>query len=369
MTDKPQLPISDIEIENFRGIKHLKISDFKRVNLFVGKNNSGKSTVLESLYLLTAFTQEQLQVWATLLKARNPIYDELYWDALHHQFDSKQEIKIRSGKIHEDLLPIEVTMSGSALRLWISKRTFKKRSDEVIADRLATGATHERAIEMAYNHPGFGDAFINAQLQFDEVKNQIEVVMSQNKNPDELSFQTSFLSTLALSEILASFASDFDQFQDAKLISLLSETVRPIEPNIRDFRVSSKRAVKADIASIPKLIPVNLLGDGMVRILGIVMKIANTKGGVVLIDEIESGFHYSTLEMMWKAVFEAAKKFNVQIFATTHSKECLEAFARIECNDDDRRLFRLSKKENETRVIPYTRENLAASFEIEVEVR
>jgi AAA15 family ATPase/GTPase len=369
MSDEPQLPISDIEIENFRGIKHLKISDFKRVNLFVGKNNSGKSTVLESLYLLTAFTKAQLQTWATLLKARNPIYDELYWDALHHHFDSKQKIKIRSGEIHKDLLPIEVTMSGSALRLSISKRTFLKRSDKVIADRLTTGASLERAIEMAYEHPGFGDAFTDAQLQFDDEKNKIEVSVSRSDNPNRFSFETSFLSTLALKEILDSLASDFDEFQDAKLISLLSDTVRPIEPNIRDFRMSSKRAVKADIASIPKLIPVNLLGDGMVRILGIVMKIANTKGGVVLIDEIESGFHYSTLETMWKAVFEAAKKFNVQIFATTHSKECLEAFARIESNDDDRRLFRLSKKENETRVIPYTRENLAASFEIEVEVR
>ncbi len=327
MTNELRLPISNIEIENFRGIKHAKISDFKRVNLLVGKNNSGKSTVLESLYLLLCSYRGEIQQWTNALKERHPIYDEQYWEALFYRFDShKNVLRIQESEMRR----IEINLDGSALKV----------SNTVADYSIYFGFENSEQMEVSRNQQG--------------VMWVIPVT---------------FLSTFAMRDILETLSDDFDKIQDAKLISLLCDAVRPIEPNIRDFRMSSKRVVKADIASIPKLIPVNLLGDGMARILGIIMKIATSKDGVVLIDDIESGFHYSTLETMWKAVFEAAKNFNVQIFATTHSKECIEAFAKIESNEDDRRLFRLSKKEDKTWVTKYRHENLLAAFEIEAEVR
>jgi len=327
MTTEPQLPMSNLEIENFRGIKHAKISDFKRVNLLVGKNNSGKSTVLESLYVLLSSYCGEIECWANALKERNPIYDEQYWDALFYEFDSKKNIiRIQESEKRR----MEINLDGSTLKV----------SNTVAVYLIDFGFDNSKQMQVSRHQQG-------AMLQ--------TPVM--------------FLSTAALKDILNSLADDFDKIQDSKLISLLCDTVRPIEPNIRDFRMSSKRVVKADIASIPKLLPVNLLGEGMVRMLGMVMKIANAKDGVVLIDEIENGFHYSVLETMWKTLFEAAKKFNVQIFATTHSEECIEAFAKIECDEDDLMLFRLSKKEDKTWVTKYRHENLLAAFEIEAEVR
>ncbi len=327
MTNDSHLPISNIEIENFRGIKHTKISDFKRVNLLVGKNNSGKSTVLESVYLLLCSYRGEIQQWANALKERNPIYDDQYWDSLFYEFDSKKNIvRIQESEMGR----VEINLDGSALKV----------SNTVAVYLIDFGFDSSKQMQVQCHQQGL-----------------------------LLQTPVTFLSTFVLKDILDSLADDFDKIQDAKLISLLCDTVRPIEPNIRDFRMSSKRVVKADIASIPKLLPVNLLGDGMVSILGIVMKIANAKDGVVLIDEIESGFHYSVLETMWKTIFEAAKKFNVQFFATTHSEECIEAFAKIECDEDDRRLFRLSKKEDKTWVTKYRHENLLAAFEIEAEVR
>jgi AAA15 family ATPase/GTPase len=87
------------------------------------------------------------------------------------------------------------------------------------------------------------------------------------------------------------------------------------------------------------------MGDGMNRLARLVGAIGYAKGGVVLIDEIENGLHYSVLKDVWKAIGKAAREFNTQIFATTHSWECLVAAhqAFSEGEEYDFRLHRLER--------------------------
>lgn len=120
-----------------------------------------------------------------------------------------------------------------------------------------------------------------------------------------------------------------------------------------------------------RLIPLPIMGGGMVRLADLAVYIGNAPGGVVLVDEIENGLHYSVMSNVWRVIASEARKSNTQIFATTHSWECIkvahEAFASEETYDF--RLHRLGWLKGEIKAVTYDQGTLAASLKHELEVR
>src|SRR6202034_3737992 len=80
---------------------------------------------------------------------------------------------------------------------------------------------------------------------------------------------------------------------------------------------------------IDERIPIGSMGDGIWCLLGIALHLVATRNGVLLIDEIDTGLHYSVMETMWKLVLKTAERLDIQVFATTHSRDCYEALAAI----------------------------------------
>jgi hypothetical protein len=74
-------------------------------------------------------------------------------------------------------------------------------------------------------------------------------------------------------------------------------------------------------------IPIGSLGEGMWRLFSIAVALISARGGVLLVDEIDTGLHYTTLEAMWRMVLQASRRLNVQVFATTHSSDCINSLA------------------------------------------
>ena len=78
-----------------------------------------------------------------------------------------------------------------------------------------------------------------------------------------------------------------------------------------------------------KLVPINVMGDGIRKLLGIIVSMYECKEGMLFIDEIDNGFHYSLTSLLWQTVLESAKNLNVQVFASTHSIDSLQGLADI----------------------------------------
>lgn len=106
-----------------------------------------------------------------------------------------------------------------------------------------------------------------------------------------------------------------------------------------------RRFAKVKISDSPYPVPLNSLGDGMLRVLQLVLKVFPAKGGFLLIDEFENGLHFSIQEKVWELLFEMAQKLDIQIFATTHSWDCIESFANtaIARKDVEGVLFRVGR--------------------------
>ncbi|MDE5094516.1 MAG: ATP-binding protein, partial [Trichodesmium sp. St11_bin5] len=121
------------------------------------------------------------------------------------------------------------------------------------------------------------------------------------------------------------------------------------------------------------LIPVVLMGEGLGRLLSMILSIMNTRGGIVLIDEIENGIHYSAMEKVWQSINIATRKFNTQLFATTHSYECIHAAHRAFSDSESYnfRYFRLEreKETNSIKSLVYDKDNIETSLGLSWEMR
>ena len=119
-------------------------------------------------------------------------------------------------------------------------------------------------------------------------------------------------------------------------------------------------------------IPLSSMGDGMRRILVLAMAAAVAKDGFMFVDEIDTGLYYETQTDMWRLLIETAQRLNVQIFATTHSWDCVKAFqnALAKAHDDAvGKLFRLEKLDERIKSVEFTARDLEIAVRQQIEVR
>jgi hypothetical protein len=153
----------------------------------------------------------------------------------------------------------------------------------------------------------------------------------------------------------------------------LVQTLHLLEPRLKRLLLlmtGGVATVNGDIGIGPP-VPVPLMGEGIQRLLSILLAIASAPGGVVLVDEIENGLHYTVMTDVWRAINQAAERFDTQVFATTHSWECIraahDAFSAVD--GYDLRLIRLDRTGDDIREVDYNQEMLATAFATGLEVR
>ena len=118
--------------------------------------------------------------------------------------------------------------------------------------------------------------------------------------------------------------------------------------------------------------PLSSLGEGAKRLLGLSLALTNARNGILLLDEIENGIHYSVLPDVWRLIFQTARRLNVQVFATTHSWDCIEAFQKAAAEDDDPAsgvLVRLQNQNGEVTSTVFDERRLAIATREGIEVR
>jgi AAA15 family ATPase/GTPase len=123
-------------------------------------------------------------------------------------------------------------------------------------------------------------------------------------------------------------------------------------------------------------IPLRSMGDGVAHALQIALQIHAAQGGFLLIDEFENGLHYSIQEKVWEMVFALAEELNIQVFATTHSRDCISSFAAVAARHEEGEgvlisLGKSARTSDKGRVVAavYTGEKLQTVIDAGIEVR
>jgi AAA15 family ATPase/GTPase len=362
------MSLYSIDIKNFRGIKELNIADFSLVNLFVGKNNCGKTSILEAIFLTIGISNPQLAI--NIDTFRGILHDENDdFNFIFYNLDPSNRISIRTQFVNpSQYRQLFISPVNSSIRNNI-KREVKVASTSDFS--TTTTMPPEKSI-----------AGINFEFSVKTLKQSKDNYLkaSIELNPGGLKIQTAnnytekmmgvYLNSRTINQNLHERLDKIIQNKEQKKII---KTLNQIDPRISEISLGSKNMIYFDIG-IDRLIPIQLMGDGISRLLSILVTIANTANGIVLIDEIENGLHASTLEMLWGLIKEAAQTYNVQVFATSHSLECVKTFSDSFNSDilnkDTAKLFRLEKSQNNIfSTFDYTSEVLKAAIENNWEVR
>jgi len=179
-----------------------------------------------------------------------------------------------------------------------------------------------------------------------------------------------------LSSGLPSSEKDIEHFSELETANRLEEllpSLKILEPRLQRLSLAvlgGKPVIYGGIG-LSRLVPLQLMGEGVRRLLSILLRIFHTPEGIVLIDEIENGLHYSVMKDVWNAIAQAARQANVQVFATTHSYHCIEAaHEALSANSVyDFRLHRLDRINDEIKSVTYDQESLETALTLHHEVR
>jgi hypothetical protein len=334
--------ITEALIKNFKCFKQLTLPDLGRITLIGGRNNVGKTALLEALFLFFDRTPPNMILkqygWRGLANVITT--PEGMWAPIFREYDLAQQISISvsidgneesatykyNPNFTLEVLPpneiphdsegktvrtdLEPTPSFSLDVEFDDGSKTEKNSHLIISPKGAPGIKHD------YAATGLRPAiFLPAKVQLSskETCDRFSKLTKTGREPDVLKF------------------------------------LKLIEPRLKNIAVITEGpepVIYGDIG-LPEMIPISFMGGGMVRLLDIILAIAWCENAVVFVDEVENGIHRLLLPKIWEAIGNAAEDYNCQVIATTHSYECLEAVHKGLANSpDDLRYIRLDRERN-----------------------
>ncbi len=367
--------LKNLQIKGFRAFRDLSIPVLGRVNLIVGKNNIGKTTVLEAIKVLAAGSGapwhllEVLEARQEVERESVPEFDPgLYWSirrAFHVARDTSETSKLFSiGPLDSphDLLTVRLAWvrqtrqdDGTVSRVMVEAGTAAEDEDVSLALVLDVGSSQRRVIPMTrvsrrriHGAPGAEPEIGTITCQY------IAARGFEGREAGDL--WDSIVLTEREQDVLAAL----------QIIEPDIDRVSIIESKMP--RSSRLALVKRRSAKEPE--PLKSMGDGMQRVFEMALGLANAKSGILLIDEVDNGVHYSVQEQLWSFIFEAASRLSVQVFATTHSWDCIESFQRAaSAHAEDGFLVRLDTQDGDIRAVTLSEKDLEIVTRESIEVR
>ncbi len=341
-------------IRNYRIFESLKIDQLRRLNLIAGSNNSGKTSLLEGIFLLAGGRAELAlngHIARVDLNSEVRQVGDNFWMPFFNNLDMTKAIRIEGYSESLGTLALEITSD-------------RNRTSEILVDSTdgisATNRPNKHKLVFSYEH-----------ASREPIKSHIQEAGTRitGEQPD---LDIPYKAAIVLSRIPngQEDAIRLANLRKQKRDHLLLEALRVIEPrlqSVEDNSASGTPLIWGDIG-LPELVPLAVMGEGMSRLARLVLSISAVANGLVMIDEIENGIHHTLLPNLWRAVDSAAEQFNTQVFATTHSIECVWA-AHEALDDEDFRLHRLEEIDNSVRCITYDPVAIEAALQHDLEVR
>ena len=351
--------IRNLSIESFRGFESIDISDMNRITLISGRNNVGKSSILEALFLIMDHSSSDSFGKINGFRGSVTGGATSLWNPLFHQLDTEREIRIC----------IKDDYHSSCLRYrkdndYLPFTANGVPEDVLAAFRLVTKNSY--SLLYLYDEEDYheeGHFFLNGINALREIKS--------NLPGNELKSlpQTRWLNTTVtrLSDAVLNDMGNLElNGKKGEVIAILQE----LDPTIEDSMTLSIQGIPHLYLKIAgKHIPIQYTGDGVMKLLQVCIAAMEMKNGLLLIDEIETGLHYSMYGKLWVILNKISAATNCQIIATTHSYEMISAVQGNIQQESDFAYYRIGHGKQGHTAYRYDLNMLGSAMESEMEVR
>lgn len=345
---------SSIKVENFKVFSSLSVDKLSRVNVFFGSNNCGKSTFQEAVFLLTGDANPEL-----LLKC--------------NQFRSFRKIEDFSYFFHNTstAFPIKISSLGDSLAF---NRDLTIQLDENTPLRFKLDDSSKIDVTNEKSHIGIslkqkiGDELVESYFAIRKQgkKETGEIQLSQNRRNSVMCFYMP--PVYSLTTILDALREIVKSKQKDDFIAAL----QVIDERVKNFEITDSD-IMIDVG-FDKLIPLSFIGDGVRKFFAIITHLYSSSNGILVIDEIDNGLHYSAMKKLWEIVLKLSRKYNVQVFASTHNIDSLQGLCSFLANETSEQnqisLYKLLRKDIECNsALQYDYEEFRFMLERENEIR
>lgn len=361
-----------LRICGYRGLDEFTLDRLGRINLLVGTNNCGKTSILECIDILSS-AEKRVFLYSSFLGRRGEWSD-------YGTSANRSSLDVRHLFANRDL-DGEITVEATSLA---DAESPSSRSSVSICVRQSDGNgsqlelpdldEDDESFELVirWTNP---DAEVKLKMHAD---GDVSTVRRPAWRREEDVHNVQFIRTDGIN------APDtvrlFDKIVLTEREKDVTEALRIIEPAIE--RIASVGSRGSSIAGagpggiflkmsgIEQRVPIGSAGDGMWRILGLALALANARGGILLVDEIDTGLHYSVMKDMWRMVGERAAALDTQVFATTHSRDCYESLAAIAAPESGGATVTIQRIDrSRSRAIQFSNDEIVAAAERGIEVR
>lgn len=355
--------LENIQIENFRGIKNLFLNDFSKINFFIGKANTGKTSVLEAIYLSVAERPEDIM---EILEMRNVIGDDDIFKGFFYDYglSLKPTMKI-NGKCNEETkkesfeMTLELSCDQNLSRLNVSTEDFRQNIN----------LSGNSELNLSYNYGNDEEKTITIKRNFlnrREIEFQNSIRSNKNEIMDGSPHSTAdFIYWNSFSHNLRENLKIILPNKEKK--EKLREICQKFSKDMEEiYFVGNKIVVQQK--NLENAINFKLLGEGFQRYIDMNSSILTGKK-YIFIDEIENGLHFGSIEILIKSILDTD---DMQFFITTHNQEFLEKMSDIlnDLNEEKVSVFNVFKnKKDEVKAVRFSQKQLCFNIENENELR
>ena len=379
-----RLLLDSLEIKNFRAFDHLQIPKLGRVNLLTGKNNVGKTSVLEALELYAS--NGSPATVRGLLSQRGQYafpgprpYGLGQLDPTAVATATSNSLNIRylfhkAPSIFVHLEPISIGTLEDALRSfnlkveWLEARDLETSDGFPRLPPLPTEAKPGPEPSTPYVTTGMPGGQSRVRL--------LDLFPASGEEPIAPPAPMNYQVLRSFGLGSASIAKLWDQIQLTEREQTVIQGLRIVAPQVERASIKQSGQLFSSSDAIVKLrdseevVPLKMLGDGINRLFGLMLALVNASDGMLLIDELENGLHYSVMGDVWRLIFTVSKQLNVQVFATTHSYDCIEAFQEAaQENKDEGVLLRIENRNGRISTTDFDDRRLEIATKQLIEVR
>jgi len=365
--------ISTLTIERFRLLRQLKLEALGRVNLVTGRNNTGKSSILEALRILTSDASPT--VLASILRYGEEDMGDGEEPGRPLDAESVSQVFPQISEIRE---PIVLAANGGqrVMKLTLSVGFFSEERDQEGTRKLVP-----KQVELFST----GELLPALVIEAGSVRRIIPLEQLRRLyyrgrvlRPDlveEPRLPCVFVSpyggerTANLGPLWDKIALTDREKDVVKALTIIDSDIQAVSmvggEGARQMRTAIVRS-----KTFARPVPLRSFGDGLNRLFGIVLSLVNAKDGLLLIDEFENGMHHTVQFDVWRGIFRLSKLLNVQVFATSHSWDAIEAFQKASAEDpEEGLLIRLSRKGDAVIPTLFREQELAVAARDKIEVR
>lgn len=364
--------IESFYIQNFKNFEQLTLNQLRRVNLFVGKNSVGKSTLLEAIAIYLSDGDENCLKEILAGRDESVFYgkqDEGILDVIKERFLSlfrgweenySKSFCIKLGENKETPLTIQQVYISDYIKNGIEgKQTLNIYNQEDI---------NENDSKLSITTNGLVAKKADGEtrlIRYDNIRPF--TIKTYKRIPYQMVHNVDFNGTnnaVLYDKISLSPLEDYI----VKALNIINENIGRItfvnEGGGDRFRIPA-----VSLKDTGRRVHLSSMGDGLNRILTIILSLLNCKNGVLLLDEFETGLHYSVQKQLWEIIFLLAEDLNVQVFVTSHSFDCLKAFAEANASEQGV-LIRLEQRSTGIEPVCYTEnKDIMFAAENDIELR